>query len=57
MTQCVTLYMRVWIEILFIILLVQVNYVTLYMRVWIEIVIVRNDIRCKPRHPLHEGVD
>ena len=53
----VTLYTRVWIEMVYVLSLFVGFNVTLYTRVWIEI--TRNSTYhiCEVCHPLHEGVD
>ena len=53
----VTLYTRVWIEIMQKIELKFCKRVTLYTRVWIEIFYLFKIWTYFISHPLHEGVD
>ena len=53
----VTLYTRVWIEIMWNIWRKHMIKVTLYTRVWIEIRMISVFAFTISRHPLHEGVD
>ena len=54
---CVTLCVRVWIEISSSRLLDQVILVTLCVRVWIEIGLSTRILPVQKCHPLREGVD
>ncbi len=55
--KTVTLYTRVWIEIIDLKQSKESCQVTLYTRVWIEICNARCSIIALSGHPLHEGVD
>ena len=53
----VTLYARVWIEIVSAPILSIIALVTLYARVWIEIRETLEMVNKARSHPLREGVD
>ncbi len=53
----VTLFVRVWIETMFLIALFGIVSVTLFVRVWIETRYRRTLIISKASHHLREGVD